>query len=592
MYNDKPVIMKLNMSFEKFINKDFLLLFLMSMANLLFLHYQFLTRIALESDCFKSSYFDNLLACLIDVSFLVLVFWLITLRRLRLSLAITFVITLVWSFCNVYYSRFFQQYLSWSSIGQAENLTDSAMVDSLLAGFTSVDLFYPLMIALFCWLYYIIRKHDVVKNSLRTILCLWVFVLCLLVAGHSLYVFSDKTVANVYSKTLFTEPIYDSLWPNWTVFHKGFFRKLFLEKLFSDTRLELTEKQEKEIEKAFNDHHFRKTVRTAPENVKNVVFILVESFLSVSSDLIVDGQEITPNLNKLKRDSNVYFNPHMRPNTSIGESSDGQLIYMAGLLPLHADISVSKAKHDSIIGLPKQLRKAFPDLKSYTIIPTNPTFWDQQAMTANYGFDHLYSILDYQTEMKDNESKGYLSDEMIFSYASMKDNSNDSPFFSLILTMSTHYPYESFVEHGFYLKDESLPQRYKNYLISCHYTDQQIGRYLEELKKKGLYDNSLIVIVADHDARPRYMDMEGKITDDIPVYFVNGGIDKSKAWDGECNQLDVYTTILDIMGIETKWRGLGHTLLNRDYQNSVTDKTQELSDWIICGDYFKGKSIQ
>jgi lipoteichoic acid synthase len=584
--------MKFIKSFGKCINPQFLLLFLMSMANMLFLHYQFLTRIALEVDCFKSSYFDNLFASLLDVSFLVLLFWLFTWRRLRLSLVITFVITLVWSFCNVFYSRFFQQYLSWSSVGQADNLTDSALVDSILAGFEPVDLFYPLMIILFCSVYFWSRRHDIVKGSLRTLLCLWVFVLCLLVAGHSLYIFSDKTVADVVNKTLFTGPKYDSMWPNWTVFHKGFFRKLILEQLINDSNIELTEEQEAEIDKAISDHRLRKTARTAPDSVKNVIFILVESYLSVTSDLFVDGQEITPYLNKLKRDSNVYFNPHMRPNVSIGESSDGQMIYMAGLLPLHAEITVGKAKHDSIIGLPKQLKKEYSDLKSLTIIPTNPTLWDQQAMTDNYGFDHLYSMLDYQAEMKDNDSGGFLTDGMIFSYASKKDESNKTPFFSLILTMSMHQPYEGYEEHGFILKDPTLPQRYKNYLISCHYTDMQIGKYLEGLKGKGLYDNSLIVIVADHDARPRYLDMEGKISDDIPVYFVNGGIDKSKAWDGECNQLDVYTTILDIMGIETKWRGLGHTLLNKEYQNSVTEKTQELSDWIVYGDYFRGKDIQ
>lgn len=579
--------MKSIKSLGKWLNPTFLLLFLMSMANLLFLHYQFLSRIALEVDCFKSSYFDNLFACLLDVSFFVLLFWLITLRRLRLSLAITFVITLVWSFCNVFYSRFFQQYLSWSSVGQADNLTDSALTDSIMAGFEPIDLFYPLMIVLFCIIWLWSKRHDIVKGSLRTLLCLWFFVLCLLVAGHSLYIFSDKTVADVVNKTLFTGPKYDSMWPNWTVFHKGFFRKLVLEQLINDTNIELTAEQKAEIDKAISDHSLRKTARTAPDSVKNVIFILVESYLSVTSDLVVDGQEITPNLNKLKRDSNVYFNPHMRPNVSIGESSDGQLIYMAGLLPLHAEITVGKAKHDSIIGLPTQMKTAYPDLKSLTIIPTNPTLWDQQAMTNNYGFDHLYSMLDYQAEMKDNDEGGFLTDGMIFAYAAKKDETNTIPFFSLILTMSTHQPYEGYEEHGFVVKNPSLPQRYKNYLISCHYMDMQLGKYLEELKKKGLYNNSLIVIVSDHDARPRYLDMEGKISDDIPVYFVNAGIDNSKAWDGECNQLDVYTTILDIMGIDSKWRGLGHTLLNKDYQNSVTEKAQELSDWIVYGNYFK-----
>lgn len=579
-------------SFKKRFNADFLLLFLMSVVNLLFLHHYFLQTIGLEVGCFKSSLVDNLLACLLDVTFVWLVSWIITLRRLRASLMITFVITLLWSFCNVFYARFFHQYLSWSSIGLAGNLVDPIVLDSMSAGFRLIDLYYPLMIILFCWVCYRSRRNDVKSKSLRTLLYTWLSCIVLGLAVHSLYFFHPH-FGFVYEleKTVFTPEKMDSMWPNWTVFHKGFFRKLVVDQLKRTSKLELTKEQEAAIEKEYSDHSQRVTKRTAPDNIKNVIFILVESYLSVTSDLIVDGKEITPNLNKLKRDSNVYFNSHMIPNVSIGESSDGQLIYMAGLMPLHSEITVSKAKKNSIFGLPEQIKKAYPDLHSLTIIPTTPSLWDQQAMTDSYGFDKLYSMLDYQTEMKDNENGDFLTDEMIFRYASKKDESNQPPFFSLILTMTMHQPFDSFVEHGFHLIDKSLPQEYKNYLTNCHYTDIQIGRYLDDLKKKGLYDNSLIVIVSDHDAHSDYLGMEDKISREIPIYIVNGGLDETNAWLGECNQLDVYTTILDIMGIQSKWRGLGHTLLNKNYQNSVTEDIQELSDWIIYSDYFSNKDI-
>lgn len=580
------------MKSKKHINVGFLLLFLMSVANLLFLHHYFLQTIGLEVGCFKSSLVDNLLACLLDVTFVWLVSWIITLRRLRASLIITFVITLLWSFCNVFYARFFHQYLSWSSIGLAGNLADPIVLDSMSAGFRLIDLYYPIMIILFCWMYYRSRRHDIKSKSLRTLLYTWFCCLTIGLAVHSLYFFHHQ-FGFVYEleKTVFTPEKMDSMWPNWTVFHKGFFRKLVVDQLKRNSKLELTQEQEAAIEREYSNLSQRVTGRTAPEGVKNVIFILVESYLSVTSDLVVDGQEITPNLNKLKRDSNVYFNGHMMPNVSIGESSDGQLIYMAGLMPLHSEITVNKVKKDSIIGLPEQIKKAYPDLHSLTIIPTTPSLWDQQAMTDSYGFDKLYSMLDYQTEMKDNENGDFLTDEMVFRYASRKDETNQPPFFSLILTMTMHQPFDSFVEHGFHLTDKSLPQEYKNYLTNCHYTDIQIGRYLNDLKKKGLYDNSLIVIVSDHDAHSDYLGMEGKISREIPIYIVNGGIDDSNAWTGECNQLDVYTTILDIMGIQSKWRGLGHTLLNKNYQNSVTEDIQEISDWIIYGDYFSKKDI-
>ena len=574
------------------INTEFLLMFMMSMMNMLFLHQYFLHTIDLEVGCFVSSFFDNLLACLIDVTFILLVSWLITLRRLRASLVITFVITLLWSFCNVFYARFFHQYLSWSSIGLAGNLSDPIVLDSMTAGFRLIDIYYPLAIITFCWIYFRSKHHDVKSKSLRTLSYIWLCGLLISLTVHGVYAFHPH-IGIVYEleKTVFTPAKMDSMWPNWTVYHKGFFRKLFVDQLKRKSKIKLTKEQEVAIEKEYSDHSQRITGRTALNNIQNVIFILVESYLSVTSDLVVDGQEITPNLNNLKRDSNVYYNEHMIPNVSIGESSDGQLIYMAGLLPLHSEITVSKAKKNCIIGLPEQIKKAYPDLQSLTIIPTNPSLWDQQAMSDAYGFDKLYSMLDYQAEMKDNENGAFLTDEMIFRYASKKDESNKPPFFSLILTMSMHQPFNSFIEHGFHLTDKNLPQEYKNYLTNCHYTDFQIGKYLNDLKDKGQYDNSLIVIVSDHDAHPDYLGMDDKISREIPIYIVNGGIDNSNAWSGECNQLDVYTTILDIMGIQSKWRGFGHTLLNKDYHNSVTGDIQEMSDWIIYSDYFSNREI-
>lgn len=578
---------------KKYINTKYLVLFIMCLMNLLFVHYYFLLTIDLEVPCFKSSLIDNFIASLLDTSVILLAVWIITLRRLRLSLVITFVITLIWSFCNAFYVRFFHQYLSWSSIGQAGNLTDGAVIDSMLAGFETTDLYYPLMAILFGWFLIHTWHHDLTPKSLRTTIIIWLCSLIIGLAAHSLYIFHPK-YGFVYAleKTMFTPAKMDSMWPNWTFFHKGFFRKLVVDQLSRDTELKLTREQQQEIEREYSDHRLRVTGRTASDSIKNVIFILVESYLSVTSDLVIDGKEITPNLNKLKHDSTVYFNSHMRPNVSIGESADGQYIYMAGLLPLHAEITVSKAKHNEIIGLPEQMKKIHPGLRSHTIIPTNPTLWEQQPMSEAYGFDHLYSMLDYQAEMKDNESGEFLTDDMIFRYATYKDHANSQPFLSLILTMSMHQPYTSFTRHGFEVTDKSLPQSYKNYLNSCHFFDMQVGKYLEELKEQGLYDNSLIVIVADHDARPRYLDMEGKISDDIPIYIINGGFDPSSAWDGECNQLDVYTTILDIMGVDSKWRGLGHTLLNKNYQNSVTGKTQELSDMITFSNYFSSKASE
>ena len=101
---------------------------------------------------------------------------------------------------------------------------------------------------------------------------------------------------------------------------------------------------------------------------QNVIMIIVESYMSFTSDMLYKGKEVTPFLNYLKRDPAVYYNGSVKENITIGESSDGQYIYMTGLLPLRSVITVSKACHVALPGLPKKLgkesRMIIPSIKS------------------------------------------------------------------------------------------------------------------------------------------------------------------------------------------------------------------------------------
>ena len=347
-------------------------------------------------------------------------------------------------------------------------------------------------------------------------------------------------------------------------------------------------------------HNLAHRVRKTADNVVLLYGDYSARFLSrLDDDVAVDGLDCVDVdkasrnalclkfLNSLKRDSNVYYNGHVRPNIHIGESSDGQFIYMAGLLPLKSEITVNIVKDKTVCGLPALLKREGLIKQSRIVVPTSPTFWEQDAMNRLYGIDTTYSKFDWDGVLEGNKD---LEDGQIFTMASKADRETDSPFFSLILTMSMHNPYKRGVDHGFTLTDDGLSNEYLNYLVDCHYFDMQLHKYIDELKRTGLYDNSLIVITADHQAHPVHLNMkEGQISDELPLYIINGGMDSTNSWTGPCNQLDIYTTLLDLYGIETDWRGLGHTLYTRDYKNSVSERTQELSEWIIRGNYWKSR---
>ena len=568
----------------KYINLKFILLLSWSILNMLFTHYYSLMAIDFENRP-GPGVFSNLFGCVLDVVIIYVFCWVLSFGRVKPSLFLTFIVTFLLSFSNVIYSRFFGTYLPKKALTQLVNLNDGYVIDSILSVFKPIDLFFVLSLFFFLLLYKKYNSIELKKYWFSSVALMLVVNVVLMAMGTFAMVVTGKN-NNIKSAYVVMVPNdgEGKTKPTLYMFKSGFFRRfIFNIDAYISKPQKLTCKQILEIQEFCNKDSLRYTARE-PIRDKNLIFILVESYLSATSDLKVDGKEITPFLNNLKRKSECFYNGNVHPNTKYGESSDGQLIYMTGLLPFQSDITVEVAKDCKLYGLPNLLKERGDIKESHIILPTASTFWLQDYMCKVYGINRIYSKADLGDMFKDSNASP--DDAHILSFAAKTDASTPPMrFFSLILTLSMHGPYDKCVEHGFTLKDKSLPKQYKNYLVNCHYMDKQIEEYINELKKKGMYDNSVIVIASDHDAHPWALGMDGKISTNLPLYILNGEIDKKKAWQGECNQIDVYTTLADIFGLH-EWRGLGYSLLRNDYVNSVTDKTIEISELIIRSNYF------
>lgn len=325
---------------------------------------------------------------------------------------------------------------------------------------------------------------------------------------------------------------------------------------------------------------------------KNLVFILVESYLSLTSDLLVNGKEITPYLNQLRHLDNTYYNGNVASNISVGESGDGQYIYMTGLLPLQNSYVISVAKGQQLPSLPKLMRDSlFYD--TMITIPSKPDSWQQEKMDIVYGIDHLNSAWDKQV------LSGYMTDSMTLDLAVEREATLNPPFFHLILTINMHAPYDSEEYVPNVKLDDSSPfpcnRKMETYLSKCIQTDYAIGKYVESLKDRGLFDNTVIVIASDHQAHSKYLDITENVEqfELLPLYIINSAIPRNSFYPGQINQIDVYPTIINMFGLETKkhgvsWDGLGYTLLNPNHQeNSVNEQTWDMSNKIIRGHFWE-----
>ena len=302
-------------------NHKFLLLFGLSVVNLLFMHTQLAMTVEFEYPFKPDAIWSNVFSCLIDATFFFVLSLLLTRGRVKGALLLTFVLTALLSFCNVLYARFFGHYLPNLAITQLGNLNDGDVMRSALTGFRWQDVYYVLMPILFGWLYRRYNKQELKLRYLRTLGWTWggmlasvlAFIMVLgLLHDHN---FETSFIRFSPIRVQYTQA------PNNMLYRSGFVRRAFVcyEDIFQKD-LVLDGKQQDEIRRTYRDYRERTTATPTVTDAKNLIFIIVESYMAVTSDLKVNGKEITPFLNSLKRDSTVYYNGHVRTNITIGES--------------------------------------------------------------------------------------------------------------------------------------------------------------------------------------------------------------------------------------------------------------------------------
>ncbi len=128
----------------------------------------------------------------------------------------------------------------------------------------------------------------------------------------------------------------------------------------------------------------------------------------------------------------------------------------------------------------------------------NSFFYGGELIFGNlkaFLYDHHFDKITDQNDIKGNFQKlklGY-HDEVMLPYWIENLKEEKEPFFSSLLTVSSHRPYEQPKPDHF--KEEILRI---NYLNAIYYADSCLGDFMERAKKESWYANTLFIFVADH----------------------------------------------------------------------------------------------
>ena len=333
----------------------------------------------------------------------------------------------------------------------------------------------------------------------------------------------------------------------------------------------------------------------------NIIFIVWESFTEKATHLQRDGIDITPKFNELKKEGIYFSNIY-----ATGDRTDKGIVGVLSGYPSQPTTSIVKTpvKASKLPMISKTLAARGYNTSFY--YGGELEFANMKAYLLGGAFKKFTSKWEFAA--KDQNSKWGAHDGVVMKSVLDGLSKATPPFFCTWLTLSSHEPFEVPVPTVFEGKDEA-----SLFLNSLHYTDEVVYDFIQQSKQQSWWQNTLVVIVADHGHR---QPATGKKTDDfkIPVLLLGGALAQNNiVKDRVGSQVDIVATVLSQLDIPTKDFTWSRNLLDNGRQwayfsfnngygfvqpgnyyifDNVGKKTIEQSAPLPVEEIKKGKTIQ
>ncbi|MDZ7923033.1 MAG: LTA synthase family protein [Marinagarivorans sp.] len=295
----------------------------------------------------------------------------------------------------------------------------------------------------------------------------------------------------------------------------------------------------------------RQTPRIKRDRPLNLVIILQES-LGAEFVGSLGGLPLTPNIDALANEG-LWFERFYATGT---RSVRGIEAVITGFVPTPAQ---------SVVKLQKSQRNFFTIAEllkmqgySTTFIYGGESHFDNmRSFFMGNGFSHIIEEKDYKNPIFKG-SWGVSDEDLLNKADEYFSEQGDKPFFSLVFSSSNHTPFE--------YPDNTIEQydaEKGTVNNAVKYADYAVGQFIAKAKKSNYWNNTLFVIVADHNSRVYGSDLVPIERFHIPCLIV-GADTQAMRYTKVASQIDLVPTLLSQMGIESEHPAVGRDLLRDD----------------------------
>ena len=361
---------------------------------------------------------------------------------------------------------------------------------------------------------------------------------------------------------------------------------------------------------------------------RNVIVIHAESMQDIALNRTFNGEEVTPNLNRLIEEGLFFTNFYSQ--VSVGTSSDTELTFNTSLMPTQNGTAFVSYFDRTYIATPSLMKEK--GYYTFSMHANNADFWNRRAMHGSLGYDKFYSKEIYDVD-KENVIGLGLSDKEFFAQSVekiKKISEEHEKYYGLLITLTNHTPFSDTDKYGEFAvtmkttvtnedgttKEIEAPYlegtKLGNYFKSVHYADAALGEFFQAMDEAGLLDNTVVILYGDHDARlPRsdynLMNNYDPVTDSVKskddetyeeydsfdyeldrkvplLIWTKDGKVKGKV-DYTMGMYDVMPTIGNMLGFYNKY-ALGHDIFETKENNIVVFPN---GNWITDKMYYNSQ---
>lgn len=271
----------------------------------------------------------------------------------------------------------------------------------------------------------------------------------------------------------------------------------------------------------------------------NIIIIMLESFESDITKTLGRYENVTPRFDSLVHEGVLFSNMY----ASSIRTDKGLISVLCGY-PAQAVNPIIKFSN-KLEKLPYISKMFFQ--KGYNtsfFYGGDKNFTNMNSLLVTGGFKNIYDIESFDQSLR--TWKWGVHDEYVYSLAYSHLNTIKQPFFTYILTMSNHEPFEPPMKHKFKGNDDDT-----KFLNSSYYSDSCLGDFIAKAKKQAWWDNTLIVLIADHATiHPGNKTSFDIIRYQIPMLWLGGALRvKDTVVTKYCGQVDVPKTIMRQLGL-------------------------------------------